>query len=564
MKTALFVAGLSVSLFQSKAQTSYPQNYFRTPVDFPVLLAGNFGECRPGHFHSGMDIKTKGVENQAVYAAADGYISRMKIEKGGFGHALYITHPNGYTTLYAHLNDYAAPFQKYLRQQQYQKKRWDVDLQLSPGQFPVKKGQQIAWSGNTGGSTAPHLHFEIRNTQTEHPLNPQQFGFDVKDTQAPTPARLGLYDGTRSIYEQKPGIFSLKKKGAIFVPPTDTLVVGTTLAGLGFDVDDFMDGSTNTIAFYTAEWYMDDQLQGRIRLDDIGYDETRYLNAYADYKRKQNNGYWLQCLFQLPGNRLGHIYESLNANSGVLNIADMQVHKVKAVFKDDEGNESTVQFYLRSEGKTNPLSCDPLFKANKINKIEQQPNISFTLDEVQLYDDICFTMDRKPDPNSFSDRYQVHSADVPLHHFFNLNIKPNKPVPFALREKIIFICNNGKSEDGSAVQQDDKGWYKGMVRNFGEYRLVADTTAPVITLDTKTINSKTTRIYFSVKDALTSVKKLEATLENGDWLLFEPTMNGKFYYRFDDGKCTPGKHTLKVTATDENDNKRTYTLNFTR
>ncbi len=171
----------------------YPQGYFRNPLRIPILLAGNFGECRPGHFHSGLDIRTGGHEGEPVYAAADGYVSRIKMEPGGFGHGLYITHPNGYTTLYAHLNDFVPRIQQYARAQQYAQESWTVDLRFSPGQFPVKKGEQIAWSGNTGGSTAPHLHFEIRDSKTEHPLNGQLFGLDIKDTRPPVPQQLAVY-----------------------------------------------------------------------------------------------------------------------------------------------------------------------------------------------------------------------------------------------------------------------------------------------------------------------------------------------------------------------------------
>src|SRR4051812_41234037 len=186
---------------------AYPQDYFRNPLGIPILLAGNFGECRPGHFHSGIDIKTGGHENEPVYAAADGYISRIKMEPGGFGHGLYITHPNGYTTLYAHLNDFAPAVQAYVKKEQYSKKHWDVDIQLTPDQFPVKKGQQIAWSGNTGASTAPHLHFEIRNTKTEHPLNPQLFGLPVVDNIPPLPAEVAFYNANIDIGDTKAAIF---------------------------------------------------------------------------------------------------------------------------------------------------------------------------------------------------------------------------------------------------------------------------------------------------------------------------------------------------------------------
>ena len=204
-----FLLGLILAVFPIQAQQKtnadippYPQDFFCNPLDIPIFLAGNFGECRPGHFHSGMDIKTLGKENEPVHAAADGYISRIKMEKGGFGHGLYITLSNGYTTLYAHLNNFAPAIQKYVHNEQYDKKRWDVDLQLSPSQFPVKKGQLIAYSGNTGASTAPHLHFEIRDNKTEHPLNPELFGLPLIDKIPPAPYDIAVYDLGTSIYEQ--------------------------------------------------------------------------------------------------------------------------------------------------------------------------------------------------------------------------------------------------------------------------------------------------------------------------------------------------------------------------
>ena len=307
--TFLLVLPLFVSAQQKpSANSDYPQDYFRNPLDIPILLAGNFGECRPGHFHSGVDIKTLGKENEPVHAAADGYISRVKMEKGGFGHGLYIIHPNGYTTLYAHLNDFMPALQKYLRKEQYEKKRWDVDLQLSPGQFPVKKGQFIAWSGNTGGSTAPHLHFEIRNTRTEHPLNPELFGLPIVDNVPPVPVEVVFYNG--NIYDQDHLAITLSKKGNIYKPlrtsnahnriDNDTVDIPNGIIGVGINVDDFMNGSENTLAFYTATLYLDDSLQAQITLDDIGYDVTRYVNGYADFRTKEQQHKWVQCLFQLP------------------------------------------------------------------------------------------------------------------------------------------------------------------------------------------------------------------------------------------------------------------------
>jgi len=545
----------------------YPQDYFRNPLDIPIFLAGNFGECRPGHFHSGIDIKTLGKENQPVHAAADGYISRIKMEKGGFGHAIYITHPNGYTTLYAHLNNFVAAIQNYVHTQQYEKERWDVDLQLSPDRFPVKKGQQIAWSGNTGASTAPHLHFEIRNTNTEHPLNPQMFGLPLTDNIPPIIYEAAIYDLSKSIYAQEPKILSLKAKNGIYLPlKEDTILTSTSLVGVGLYVKDFMNGSDNDIAFYTATLYMDSVVQVTVRLDNIGYDESRYINAYADYKTHELNKKWIQCLFELPGNKLDHIYENLSTHRGCLDIGDTKTHQVHIVVTDDKGNTGTAGLYIKQPERQRPVkpAACMSFAYNAPNYFSQ-PNISFSLNDAHLYDNICFEYSSTPDSLNFSARHQVHHAYVPLQNYFNLNIRPDKPVPFNLHNKIVMRYSNGdiKEDDGRAAIAIDQGWYTASIRNFGTYWLVADTVAPVIrSMQKNGANlSKSKQISFVAKDALTSVKRFRGELD-GKWVCFE--QHGElFFYKFDE-HCGNGKHKLVFKAVDENDNERSFTLNFTR
>jgi hypothetical protein len=567
MKKLMSIAGLLLSL-HSMAQDSkpdYPQNYFRNPLDIPIFLAGNFGECRPGHFHSGTDIKTQGEENQKVHAAADGYISRIKMEKGGFGHALYITHPNGYTTLYAHLNNFAPQIQRYLKEQQYKQHKWNVDLQLSPSQFPVKKGDQIAWSGNTGASTAPHLHFEIRNTKTEHPLNPELFGLPIVDNIAPVPAEVAIYDMSSGIYEQNARLMALQKKAGEYVPKSDTLITDNSLAGIGVNVDDYMNGSDNTIAYYTMQLYMDDALQTEIKLDDIGYDETRYINAFADYKTKWQKGRWVQYLFKLPGNRLDRIYPTLNSLNGALNIADKQLHKIRVEITDDKGNKTTVRFALQYSGsKTVKVPCEPMFafKAKETNTLNNA-NLRFTMSDKALYDNICFDYGDEADATAFSDRFMLHHPYVPVHDYFKLGLKANKPVPFDMRDKIAMMYNDGKSDEGSAAKLTDQGWYECNVRDLGIFWLAADTTAPDITsLQKNGANlSKAKQITFKVRDNMTSVKSFEGKLD-GEWICFEQHTD-LFFYKFDE-HCSKGKHKLVFTATDENGNSRSYQLNFTR
>ncbi|RYD59570.1 MAG: hypothetical protein EOP56_00460 [Sphingobacteriales bacterium] len=484
------------------------------------------------------------------------------MERGGFGHALYVTHPNGYTTLYAHLNEFMPPVQQYMRSEQYKKESWEVDINLDAGQFPVKKGQQIAWSGNTGGSTAPHLHFEIRDSKTEHPLNPQLFGFDIPDNIAPKPTQIALYDLTNSIYEQRPQILSLRNKGGDYNVAGDTAIVNTTLAGIGINVNDFMNGSTNTLNFHQADVYLDDVLQSEILLDDIGYEETRYLHAFVDYRHRKTNGGWIQLLFRLPGDFLQHVYPKLNENKGALLLSDGQPHQVRIELKDAYDNLSTVSFYIRSKANGNALVCPAdLFEVNQANSFEH-PNVKLTLDDKAIYDNVCFTFTANASAASYSDKYSIHNPNTPIHTYSDLAIKPNKPVPFELRSKLALMYSDGKDESGKATSFEE-GWYKTKVRNFGTYWLVSDTTPPTLkAVQANGANLASAKsISFMAKDETTSVKKFRAEL-NGKWLCFEQKGN-TWIYTFDE-RCPKGKHQLTVTATDENGNTNSLKYNFTR
>ncbi|MBS1616413.1 MAG: M23 family metallopeptidase [Bacteroidetes bacterium] len=544
------------------ANPQYPQGYFRNPLRIPIILAGNFGECRPGHFHSGLDIKTGGHENEPVFAAADGYVSRIKMQPGGFGHAIYITHPNGYTTLYAHLNDFMPKLQQYLRQQQYARESWTLDLSLSPEQFPVKKGEQIAWSGNTGGSTAPHLHFEIRDTKTEHPLNPELFGFEIHDDLPPVLKRLALYDLRQGIYDTQPELFPLRKKKDLYAPASDSLTIHSGTIGIALQTDDYMPGSRNTLAPYEATWYLDGALQGRIRLDDIGYDRTRYLHAYADYSTHETKGFWLQCLFRLPGNRLEQIYSSLNPERGMLQLRDEAYHQLRVGVRDAMGNKSELLFYLRSQLLPIKPACAVPAQPNESNRFETA-DARCVLDATELYDQACISMSARPDSNMLSKRIQIGEARIPVHHAFELSIRPSRLIPFALRSKIVIRYSDGKEQSGVAASLGKEGWYQASVRALGTYWLEADTEEPELRLiSPKNKDFKHAKaIQFLAQDKLSSVDSFRGELD-GKWILFEQHRD-TWTYRFDE-HCPKGAHKLVIRLSDENGNTLRREFTFTR
>lgn len=532
---------------------TYPAHAFKNPLSIPFSLVGNFGECRPDHFHSGIDIRTNTKENLEVFAIEDGYIARVKIEAGGFGNAIYINHLSGYTSVYAHLNKFFPELEAYVRQKQYANKSWNLDISFFPYQFKVRKGSFIAWSGNTGSSQGPHVHLEVRDAKTESPLNPLLFFDEIIDDKKPIIKQLAVYDGSTSIFEQSPILYTLNK-GKL---KKDTLLVNTNKVFLGFHADDFLPAGVGTLGIYEMRLFVDEKLFLAWQLDNISYDVTRYVNALADYKTKKKLGIWIQLCRKLPNNKLS-VYKSYDAGDGIIDLADGNPKNVRIEVYDTKYNTSSLSFTIQSRSASVNKNCEQEMLAGKINHFKNQ-YIAFTLNQDALYDHICFKTEVRNSNNPYSYSYQIHDNSIPLHSYFDLMLTPKKIIPDSLKNKIAMVKTSKQGIAAKLLQNK----VVASVREFGTYEIVIDQKAPVISSKVKDgmIIANSKALYFNIKEETTSVKTCTASVD-GQWLRL--VQKGSMYYYEMDEYFPTGTHTFTITATDENDNQTTQSYTLTR
>ncbi len=548
----------------------YPKGYFRNPLAIPIDLSGNFGELRPNHYHMGLDLKTRQRVNQPVHAAADGYVARIKIEPGGFGRALYINHPNGYTTLYAHLNDFNPQLEAWVKEQQYKQQSWHIFLEPPPNLFHVKKGDFIAYSGNTGGSLAPHLHFEVRRTADDVNLNPLLFGLPLTDNVAPRILRMGIYDRTKSIYEQSTRIFPVKLTGGSrYVASPELITVTSPRIGFAIGAFDTHTGSSNLNGIFESILYVDGQPVVGFQMDNISYNDTRYLNAHIDYRTRAGGGPWLQQLFDLPG-YINSIYKNVQSQGGVIDLSDGEIHKIRIEVKDAYLNTSTLECRVRYKpGTTSAATANsannPMFYPLMLDGFERD-DCEFYIGERCLYDSVHIRYNRlaASNPQAVSAQHSIGASYIPLQEAFLVRIQPTKSLTPGEQQRTVMLRTSGNKKDVQKVEWQSN-WASARFRDFGTYQLVVDEEPPTIVPAGFTDGadlSKASRISFSIKDNNNKFRNVRPTLD-GKWLRFTNDKGRNFIYHFDEN-CPPGKHELTIYAEDEAGNATSKTFTFTR
>ena len=485
---------------------------FGSPIGIPIALSGNFGELRTNHFHTGLDIKTNGSQNYRIYAIDSGYVSRINISHWGYGKAIYVDHPNGYTSVYAHLNRFPEKIEKIIRKKQYDLNKQIIEYYLDSSQILVSKGEVIAYSGNSGSSSGPHLHFEIRETQSEHPVNPQKFNFKIIDSKPPIISNIKIYTFLDDVLFQKCNDYSLavKKYKDEYQLKYDSIISVNGPIGMGVNTSDFYNNSSNPCGIYSLKLFVDGLLKYDLKLDELDFDINDQVNIHKDYQEYQASRNKVHKLYIHPSNELD-LYDRKIGN-GILNFKDTLTHKVKIKVGDFNNNYSELSFYLKQKPH---FSCN-----NKDNKTTVESSTKFysedssliiMMDSNSLYSPPNLSI--SPNNNSF----KIYN-DLPSKNKFVLFLKlSNQQIINGDKTFMAKLKKNGNiSNKGGDLTKD---WLSIQTKKFGTYKLITDTLPPKINhLGTNKVKYFNQTLNFRVTDDLSGIEDYHVYI-NDKWVL---------------------------------------------
>ena len=547
----------------SIAQSNYPKDYFREPLDITLVLAGTFAELRSNHFHSGIDIKTQHKKGLKVYAAADGYVSRIKISTFGYGKALYITHPNGYTSVYAHLQKFSPKLESYIKQLQYEKESYEVELFPNTNELPIEKSEIVAYSGNSGGSSAPHLHFEIRDN-AERPINPLLFGIDIKDTRKPIITEVYAYSIDENSHVNKS---NLRQKLRLIPQKNGDYTVENIIAhgkiGFALATIDRQDLAPNSNGVYNIQSFYNGNSNFELDFKRFSFDETKHLNRLIDYEHYKTKKKRIQKLFLEINNPLS-IYKNV-VDNGYIKIEDSTASVYTVNIKDYSGNNTKLNITIKGEA-TNDIELKEkvatphyIYSNQAVNLLNGKVSIDFP--QNTFYDDFFINF------HVSNDTITLHKDIIPTRKYF----------------KISYDLSHYKKEDidhlyiANLVGYNDYPLYSTTKRKnnvittntkrLGKYALATDSIRPTI----KSINfqnkkwlSKFRFLKVKIDDKQSGISNYRATV-NGKWILMEYDYKTKtLTHDFNDGIITDTKNNLKIIVIDNVGNNSTFEATFYR
>jgi hypothetical protein len=555
---------LLLTIVSLHAQNEYPKDYFKAPLDIRLSLSGSFGELRSNHFHAGLDFKTNRKEGLNVYAAADGYVSRIKISSYGYGKAIYVTHPNGFTTVYGHLSQATGAIQDYIKKSHYKEKSFEIELFLRPDELIVKQGEVIALSGNSGGSGGPHLHFEVRDTNSEKPINPMLFGFDVliKDTRDPIVSTLMAYpigENSEVNKSQEPlAINFVKQADGSFI--ADKVLVNGAV-GFGISAYDMFDFNYNKNGTYDVQSFLNGKPSFGYQFNSFAFDESRYINALLDFSRLKKTGVRIQRLFMNNPFPLSIIKS--DKNNGVIAVKPNITNTYRIEVRDFNTNKVVIHIpiqYAPLVAETpSKLIKTPYFLAVNNDNMYKKDNISVFAEAGVFYEDFYVNFDVQNDTLTF------HDGTVGVHKNFKVSID-NNSLTEAQKKKTFIASTNGKRKSYNSTKVKDST-FTTWTKNLGKFYLQQDTTAPKVRAvniaEGQWMTAQKT-IDFVISDDLSGIDTYNGYI-NGNWILFDyDYKKNRITYEFDNEFLTDGRNEFKVEVTDNVGNSTTFETHFFR
>ncbi|MDV6167962.1 M23 family metallopeptidase [Flavobacterium sp. DG1-102-2] len=546
------------------AQQPFPQDYFRSPMDIPINPSGTFGELRTNHFHAGLDFRTQQREGLPVYAAADGYVSRVRVSSYGYGTALYLDHPNGFTTLYGHLQAYSARIDDYVRARQYEKKSFDIELFPAKDQIKVTKGELIGYSGNSGGSGGPHLHFEFRDTKTEWVINPLLFGMDKKmqDTKVPSVFGMMVYplsDGAVADGSEKSSLVNLKLQ-ADGTYLADKIVARGKI-GLAINASDKSEGSVGNNGIYHVETFFNGNPYFQYTFNTFAFDESRYINNFIDYQKFYSTGQRFQKLFiKTP---YGFSVIKKNTSNGQFDITPGEVKNYRIEVSDYHGNKKiingSIEYADAAAAIKETKNITPyLVKAGNDSNYTKN-NVSVFIPANAFYEDFYMDFDVKDSV------LHLHNATIPVHSPLTVSFDVTG-IPKDVLQKT-FIAGFTEKRISYNSSYMDAGRLTAKVKVLGDFKLVQDYNPPKIYSPSFTAGkwlTKNKQFSLKISDDRSGIATIDAWL-NGKWILMHYDYKTKIiYHNFSDGVVADGRNDLKVTVTDSVGNSATFETHFFR
>lgn len=526
------------------AQAQHVQeSKFCSPFDFPILLSANFGELRPNHFHNGLDIKTQGVTGKPIHCIADGYVSRVAVLHGGYGQAIYVTHPNGLTSVYGHVISFAKNIQACVRQYQYAHETFVCDLKFQPGQFPVKKGDIIALSGNEGASAGPHLHLELRRTETGEYIDPMPyFKHLLKDSKAPVGNLIGIYP-----IQGKGVVNGASHKKLLAIGNLKQPVHAWGEIYTGISAKDYMDGTSNFYGVHSVTLYVDSVQVFNSTTDKVLPDENRMINGFTDYEELTRTRRLIMRSYKLPGNRLRLLHT--NENRGAVTIDEERDYHFRYVLEDNFGNRRTYQFIVKGKRQDIPEykpEANEMLYWNRTNVI-QKPGMELVVPRYHVYENVPLRTDMRGDSSRIAFDYILDAGRTPIHSYCDLSIGL-RHMPVADTTKYYIVQKAGKWRSSMGGKYAS-GWIKTRVRSLGTFSVDVDTIAPQITPIGQGGWRTSRNIRFRIKDMESGIGSYKVYID-GKFVLFG--LKKGILVIQDPEKVKKGvPHKLEVTVTDQ-------------